>query len=103
MQVSGGSVAYSITGTSPDNDIRNPKGITTTSGTWNVHGIAIASSTSIGDVSHAINTTNKFTYKQVYDSSNNRLMISQGTAASDTWKTVADFGAGDAIVTVTPS
>ena len=65
--------------------------------------MATTSSANIADVAHAINTVGKYFHKACYDSSNSRVMIAQGTAAADTWKTVADFGAGDAIVTVTPA
>ena len=84
-------------------EIKNASGVITTTGTWIQDGIDSANSTDIADVAAVINTANKHIYKLCYDTSNSRLMIAQGSAAADTWKTAADFGAGDAVVTVTPS
>ena len=40
---------------------------------------------SIAAVANAINTTNKVTGKVVYDTTNNRLMVSSGAAAASPW------------------
>lgn len=71
-------------------------------------GLAVASSTlslspiadtaaNIADAAAAINTTGKTLYKQVWDTTNNRLMVAVGTGATDLWW-VADGSAS-----VTPS
>ena len=52
---------------------------------------------SIAAVANAINTTNKVTGKVVYDTTNNRLMVSSGSAAASPWY-IADGSAS-----VTPS
>lgn len=52
---------------------------------------------SIAAVGNAINTTNKVTGKVVYDTTNNRLMVSSGSAAASPWY-IADGSAS-----VTPS
>jgi hypothetical protein len=51
--------------------------------------------TSIAAVANAINTTNKFTGKVVYDTTNNRLMVSSGSAAASPWY-IAD-GSGSVV------
>lgn len=56
-----------------------------------------AAAASIAAVANAINTTNKVTSKVVHDTTNNRLMISSGSAAASPWF-IAD-GSGS----VTPS
>jgi hypothetical protein len=97
--------AYVKTGTGVRGcDIRNPRGEATASaGQWGFEGVAVASSTDIADVAASVNTDGKHLNKLLYDTSNSRLMIAQGPDATDAWKTAADFGAGDAVVTVTPS
>lgn len=44
-----------------------------------------ASAASIAAIGNAINTTNKVTSKVVHDTTNNRLMISSGSAAASAW------------------
>lgn len=53
--------------------------------------------TSIADATHAVNTSNKGQGLTVYDSTNKRFMVAQGSLATDDW---ANDGGG---VTVTPS
>jgi hypothetical protein len=50
---------------------------------------------SIAAVANAINTTNKVTGKVVYDTTNNRLMVSSGSAAASPWY-IAD-GSGSVV------
>src|SRR5690606_3555049 len=50
----------------------------------------------LGDDTHAINTTDKYTRKSCWDTTNNRLMIAAGANATDPWYTV------DGQVEVTP-
>jgi hypothetical protein len=71
-----------------------------TPGTWLEFGAPIitqATAAAIAAVGNAINTTGKFGGKLVWDSTNNRLLRTQGGAAADPWY-VADGSA-----TVTPS
>ncbi len=49
----------------------------------------------IAAVANAINTTNKVTGKMVYDTTNNRLMVSSGSAAASPWY-IAD-GSGSVV------
>lgn len=44
-----------------------------------------AAAASIAAVANAINTTNKVTGKVVFDTTNNRLMVSSGSAAASAW------------------
>lgn len=74
-------------------------GTINTSGVANfTGGVALPSFTAaqIIDAGHAVNTTGKTTGRTVRDSTNSRLMVSNGSAATSTW-TVADGS-----VTVTP-
>jgi len=50
---------------------------------------------SIAAVANAVNTTNKVTGKVVYDTTNNRLMVSSGSAAASPWY-IAD-GSGSVV------
>jgi len=54
-----------------------------------------AAAASIAAVANAINTTNKVTGKVVYDTTNNRLMVSSGSAAASPWY-IAD-GSGSVV------
>lgn len=92
---SGVAYANAVSTTSNGNEIRNATGVRTVSGAWEFNGTGVATSTAIGAVANAINTTGKYFGRQVYDSSNKRIMVAQGPAAADQWE-VAD---GSAAVT----
>jgi|694.fasta_scaffold123296_2 hypothetical protein len=71
-----------------------------TPGTWLEFGAPIitqATAAAIAAVGNAINTTGKFGGKLVWDSTNNRLLRTQGGAAADPWYVV------DGSASVTPS
>jgi len=51
-----------------------------------------ASAASIAAIGNAINTTNKVTSKLVHDTTNNRLMVSSGSAAASPWYIVDGSG-----------
>lgn len=53
--------------------------------------------TQIADASNVVNTTDKQQGRQVYDTTNNRVMVADGSATTDAWY-VADGSAS-----VTPS
>jgi hypothetical protein len=61
------------------------------------HGLASATATEIADIGDVINTANKFTGKQVIDTTNDRLLYASGVDAGDPWHVV------DGSATVTPS
>ena len=60
-----------------------------TPGTWELFGLvgrgSTATAASIASISNAINTTNKFQGKQVWDTTNNRLMVAASGAAGGVW------------------
>src|SRR5690606_19015584 len=95
-----GAVAYAIVGTGPRGcRVENPRGpVKTTSGNWGIDGIAGSfTATNIADDAHAVNTDDKYFLKMIYDSSNQRVMVALGSAATDGWRVV------DGSATVTPS
>jgi hypothetical protein len=103
VATSGGS-AYAISGTITNPcGVYTPKGTVTFTGNWEVDGIATATATQLADKTSFINVAGKYANKLCNDSSNSRLMIAQGSTDVATWKTVADFGVGDTVVTVTPA
>jgi hypothetical protein len=104
VTVQGGATAYTLGGNGDRGcELRAPRNTATFTGNWMVDGVARATSTNIADIANAINTVGKYTGKKVYDTSNTRMLVAQGSATNSTWITVADFGAGDAVVTVTPA
>lgn len=88
VQTSGASVAYSVTGTPADCEVRNPKGVQTITGAWTVDGLAQTSAANIANKAAAINTVNKYARKKVWDSSNSRLLVALGSADVDGWRKV---------------
>jgi hypothetical protein len=60
-------------------------------------GIPDHNATDIGNIAAGVNVNNKFAKKQVWDTTNNRLMIARGPLAADPWDVV------DGSATVTPS
>lgn len=75
---------------------RNPKGETTTAGTWEVNGAASFTTANITDKTNAINTTGKFLGRYVYNSTATKLMIAQGSVNTSNWVSA------DAVTTITP-
>jgi hypothetical protein len=71
-----------------------------TPGTWRTYGektTETATAANIAAVANAINTTGKYVGKQVWDTTNNRMMRARGTAAADPWDVI------DGSTSVTPS
>jgi polygalacturonase len=67
-------------------------------GTWSIIGAQqTASATSIANIGNAINTTDKFAGKLVWDTTNNRMVRANGATAADVWHVI------DGSATVTPS
>jgi hypothetical protein len=94
--VPGGSFAYHSLSTTPQgNSIEQPHGTATNAGSWNIDGMGMATSTQIGTATNGINTYAKYVGRRVYDTSNKRIMVAQGSNATDQWE-VAD---GSAAVT----
>ena len=62
-----------------------------------VGGLESVSSSNIASSSATVNTVGKFRGKQVFDASNNRVMIADGSGATDVWYVV------DGSASVTPS
>ena len=60
--------------------------------------IEFTSGANLGNVAHAINTTGKFLYKMVYNTTNGLLYFAQGTNANSAWKS-----SGNASDNVTPA
>lgn len=77
--------------------IRNPQGVSSMSGNWEIGDLAQATSANIADKTHELNTTGKFFGRKAYNSSSTKMVIAQGSTATSTWITV------DAATTVTPS
>lgn len=98
VSTSGGANAYVQAGTGTRGcQIYNPSGTITVSGNWGRDGMEVDNATNIADKTSVINTVGKYTYKRVYDTSNARIMVSQGTADVSAWKVA------DASATVTPA
>jgi hypothetical protein len=57
----------------------------------------VSSAAGIADITNAINTTKKYQGKQVYDTTNNRVMVASGPAANAAWYIV------DGSASVTPA
>lgn len=70
-----------------------------TSTAWNINedGMVIATAANIADVGNAINTSQKFIGKKVYDSTNYRVMVATDSAAAGVWSNY------DGSTQVTPS
>jgi hypothetical protein len=71
-----------------------------TPGTWVAVGepaTTAVAATAIAAVGNAINTTGKYAGRQVWDTTNNRMMRARGTAAADPWDVI------DGSASVTPS
>lgn len=69
-----------------------------TPGTWSIIGMQTThSAASIASLAATVNTTDKFTGKLVWDTSNNRMMRASGPAAADAWNVI------DGSAAVTPS
>ena len=68
-----------------------------TPGLYHVNVAGPYDSLDLEDINNAVNTTGKTTGKAVWDSTNLRVMVAQGSAAADAW--VAANGSG----TITPS
>lgn len=79
------------------NDVRNPKGTISFSGTWNINGLVQATSTVIGDKTSIVNTADKYAGKMAYDTSNHRMMVALGPAVTDIWELC------DGTVAITPA
>ncbi|HEX5461876.1 MAG TPA: hypothetical protein VFX20_18070 [Steroidobacteraceae bacterium] len=90
--------AYAQSGTVTDNcDIQHPKNEATSSGIWDLNGVAIASATQIADKTSVVNTVGKRLGRMAVDSSNSRLMIAVGGTATSNWERA------DGAVSVTPA
>lgn len=106
VTVSGAGVGYHLIGGTSTIccGIEQARGIITTTGSWDIDGVAQANAATILDKSSFINNftgaagvTNKYLGRRCYDTTNTRLMIAQGTGATSNWVR-ADGGA-----TVTPA
>jgi hypothetical protein len=94
VTTSGAAVAYVNAGTSDRGcNIVNPRGTTTFSANvWQIDGVARATDSALVDDGHAINTTNKYEGKKVWDTSNSTMRIAMGSAANSVWRAVDNSG-----------
>jgi hypothetical protein len=83
-----GGFAYTTASGAGDrgNDIVSPRGdVTHTAGLFMLDGISRAVDSAIIQDTDVINTDNKYIGKKVHDTTNNRLMIANGSAATSVW------------------
>ncbi|MGH8138966.1 MAG: hypothetical protein ACREVV_12355 [Steroidobacteraceae bacterium] len=98
IAVAGPGAGYSATAsTAQGNAIRSASGVTTTHGPWERAGVAFGSAADIADQAHALNTSGKYPGRCVFDTSNNRIMVSLGYTATSKWQGL------DAATSVAPS
>lgn len=88
---------YVGTGSTAGNDVRNPKGTITFSGTWMINGLVNATSTVIADKTSIVNTADKYAGKLAYDTSNHRMLVALGSADVSIWELC------DGTVAITPA
>lgn len=64
---------------------------------WSMINTQSVSAANIASIASSINTTNKYAGLYIWDTTNHRLMRSEGSAAADKWYVV------DGLTSVTPS
>jgi hypothetical protein len=100
--VGGGNLAYfsgAATASLNGNDIVGPLGVLTQSSNWNTNGVGNATTANISSKTSNINTIGKLFGRAVFNSSNNRLLISTGPNNTDNWA----YCDGNAPGTITPA
>jgi hypothetical protein len=97
---SSGGTAYVVVGSPTDrvgNNLVNPLNVSTISGSWDLQGQAQSTATNLASKTSSVNTINKYTGRQCYNTSTNKMFIAQGAVNTSTWISV------DGATTVTPS
>lgn len=95
----GGGVSYVVVGSPTDrvgNNLVNPLGNSTTSGSWDLQGSAQATNGNFLSKTSSVNTVGKFAGRQATNTSSNRTFIAQGSLNTSVWIST------DASTTLTP-